>query len=55
MEYDIDKTLKSLLDEKKKDKPTSQKDKLTGLLDESNDKIVSIFDELINKENKDGR
>ena len=47
-EYDIDKTLKSLLDEKKKEKPT-------GLLDESNDKIVSIFDELINKENKDGR
>jgi hypothetical protein len=51
-EYDIDETLKSLLDEKKKDE---KKNKLTGLLDESNDKIVSIFDELINKENKDGR
>jgi hypothetical protein len=47
MEYDIDKTLKSLLAEKKKEKPTN----LLG----GDDKIVSIFDELLNKENKDGR
>ena len=47
-DYDIDKVLESLLQERKREKPSS-------LLGGDEDKIVSIFDELLNKENKDGR
>lgn len=40
--HDIDKALKSLLEEKKREKPT-------GLLDDDDDKIISILDEVVNK------